>query len=210
LAANELVDRPIATPDVQFVLHVLTKSQDTEATGQEERALLDSWGHLRQSKDFPTTQVGVEIHTGQRWQACAAVDITANDGTTPTAMVVYRYRAFEARDLTVARWVETGLPLHESPAVVAPTRRSGGGKVHLFRKALAPPVGHLTALLSPVRRCVSRPRCAALRLAPGCSGGAAALPWARGKGRGRGVFAGGGCWGALGGTLPRSWHKNAV
>ena len=55
-----------------------------------------------------------------------------------------------------------------------------------------PPVGHLTALLSPVRRRVSRPRYAALRLAPGRSGGAAALPWARGKGRGRGVFAGGG------------------
>ena len=85
MASDELVDRPIATPDVQFVLDVFTKSQDAEATAQEEGTLPDPWGDLRQSKDFPTTQVGIEIHTGQRWQACAAIDIAADDGTTPTA-----------------------------------------------------------------------------------------------------------------------------
>ena len=125
MASNELVDRPIVTPDVQFVLDVFTKSQDAEATAQEEGTLPDPWGDLRQSKDFPTTQVGVEIHTGQRWQACATIDIAADDGTTPTAVGVYCHWTFEPWGLTVARWIETGLPLHETPAVVSPTRRPG-------------------------------------------------------------------------------------
>ena len=71
MASNELADCPIVTPDVQFVLYVFTKSQDAEATAQEERTLPDPWSDLRQSKDFPTTQIGVEIHTDQRWYSCS-------------------------------------------------------------------------------------------------------------------------------------------
>jgi len=137
LVSNELVDRPIVTPDVQFVLDVFPKSQDAEATAQEERTLPDPWSDLRQSKDFPTTQVGVEIHPDQRWQVCATIDIAANDGTTPSAVGVYRHWAFEPWGLTIARWIETGLPLHETPAVVPSSRRPGRGEVHLFPTVLA-------------------------------------------------------------------------
>src|SRR5262249_51417768 len=66
------------------------------------------------------------------------------------------------------------------------------------------PVVHLPALLSPVQRCVSSTRRAALRRSPPAprrSDEAAAPRWAHRQSRGRGVAAGGWRWEAPGDVL---------
>ena len=64
------------------------------------------------------------------------------------------------------------------------------------------------ALPSPIQRILSRPRWAALRLALGRAGGAAAPRWARGQSYGRSVAASGRCWGRAAGVAAPKGRLN--
>jgi hypothetical protein len=67
----------------------------------------------------------------------------------------------------------------------------------------------LAGLPCPILRRLSSPRVAALghpALGLACSGGAAVLPWARGKSRGRDAFTGGCGWGCNAGVMTQKCH----